>query len=161
MSLCPWPTGLPEVTWPRRVFPWVCTCATGSYAISILVGPFYRKWRYKRHSVVTACHVTSFGVPLGACMRNRKLRNIRPSGAFWPEVCSLGLSRQISSMVTGTSPFIGYLPLLFSYNIIYFNKFSPMVFSDRLCSTPSSLSRRHCIFIIFSDILTFFFYPFL
>ena len=28
------------------------------------------------------------GVPLGVSMRNRKLRNIRPSGAFWPEVTS-------------------------------------------------------------------------
>jgi hypothetical protein len=25
---------------------------------------------------------------LGVSMRNRKLRNIRPSGAFWPEVTS-------------------------------------------------------------------------
>ena len=107
---------------PPRGFPWVCTCATGSYAISILVVPFYRKWRYKRHPVVTECHVTSFRAPLGARMRNRKLRNIRPSGAFWPEGCSLGLPRHISSMATGTSPFTGYLSLLFSYNIIYFNK---------------------------------------
>jgi hypothetical protein len=29
------------------VFPWVCTCATGSCAISALVGPFDRKLRYE------------------------------------------------------------------------------------------------------------------
>ena len=71
----------------------------------------------KRHPIVTECHVTSFGVPLGARMRNRKLRNIRPSGTFSPEGCSLGRPRQKSSMATGASPFTGYLPLLFSYNI--------------------------------------------
>jgi hypothetical protein len=38
-----------------------------------------------------------------------------------PLGCSVGRPRPISSMATGTSPFTGYLPLLFSYNIIYFN----------------------------------------
>ena len=82
---------------------------------------------------VTEGHVTPKEVPLGACIRNRKLRNIRPSGDFSPEVTSspvglpleigdsLGRPRPISSMANGTSPFTGYLPLLFSYNIIYFN----------------------------------------
>jgi hypothetical protein len=74
----PW---LPEVTKGHVIpsgFPWMCECATGSCAISALVGPFHRK-----------------------C----------------PLVCSLGHPRPISSMATGTSPFTGYLPLLFSYNI--------------------------------------------
>ena len=31
-------------------------------------------------------HVTPFGVPLSVRMRNRKFRNIRTSGTFWPEV---------------------------------------------------------------------------
>jgi hypothetical protein len=35
---------------------------------------------------VTEGHVTPFGVSLGVRMRNRKLRNIKPSGAFLPEV---------------------------------------------------------------------------
>jgi hypothetical protein len=61
------------------------------------------------------------GVPLCVHMRNRKFRNIHPSGASSPEVtsspiglplevggCSLGHQRPIFSMVTGTSP--GYLP---------------------------------------------------
>jgi hypothetical protein len=30
----------------------------------------------------------TFGVPLRVCMCNRKLRNIRPTGAFWPEMMS-------------------------------------------------------------------------
>ena len=72
----PW---LPDVTWPRRRFPWVCTCTTGSCAISALVGPFDRKWHYETSPVVTECHVTSEGCSSGwgARMPNRKLRNIR------------------------------------------------------------------------------------
>jgi hypothetical protein len=62
---------------------------------------------------------------LSVRMRNRKLQNICPNGAFSPEMtsspigiplgCSLGRPRPISSMATGTSPY-HYLPLLFSYN---------------------------------------------
>ena len=71
---------------PKR-FPWkggVRACATENCAISTLLWPFHRKWR----------HQTSRdpeGVPLegwGAGMLNRKLHNIRPSGAFSPEVTS-------------------------------------------------------------------------
>jgi len=51
---------LPEVTWLEMMWPEVttvtrpeasltgsmlCACATGSSAISAIVGPFYRKWR--------------------------------------------------------------------------------------------------------------------
>jgi hypothetical protein len=76
-----------------------------------------------------------FGVPLGVRMRNHKLRNIRPSGAFSPEVpfgCSLGRLRPISSMATGTSPFTGYLPLSRHF-ISTFNKYisyKSLLFSD-------------------------------
>ena len=35
---------VPEV--PQRRFPCVCACASGSCAISALVGPFDRKWRH-------------------------------------------------------------------------------------------------------------------
>ena len=34
--------------------------------------------------MATGCDLE--GVPLGVYMRNRKLRNILPSGAFWTEV---------------------------------------------------------------------------
>ena len=69
-----------------------------------------------------------FGIPLGVRMCNRKLSNIHPSGAFWPEVtspwqkvirrgwmgcayawsevplgCSLRCPRPIFSMIIGTS----------------------------------------------------------
>ena len=73
----------------------------------------------KRHPVVTECHVISFGVPLCARMRNRKLRNIRPSGAFSPEGCSLGRPRQISSMATELALSLVICP--FYFHIIYFN----------------------------------------
>ena len=97
----PW---LTEVTKGHVIpsgFLWVCACETESCAISIL-------WN---------C------VP----MRNRNLRNIRPSGSFWEvtsssiglplEVeggCSVGRPRPMLIMATGTSPFTGYLLLLFS-----------------------------------------------
>jgi hypothetical protein len=38
----------PKVTWPRRGFPWVHACATGSCEISVLVGAVHRKWRQSR-----------------------------------------------------------------------------------------------------------------
>jgi hypothetical protein len=50
------------------------------------VGPFDRKLRYETSPVVTEGHVIPFGVPLGVCMRNRKMHNIRPSGTYTPEV---------------------------------------------------------------------------
>ena len=79
------------------------------------------------------------GVPLGVRMGNRKLRNIRPSGAFWTEVTSSSVTRRASpgSHVIGSTlgcslgrlrPITFYelaLSLVifppFSYNIIYFN----------------------------------------
>ena len=105
-----------------------------------------------------------FGVPLGVRMRNQKLGNIRPSGAFWPEVtlwnvtpsgfpwvrcahawsevplgCSLG-----RPCLSYSSPY-HYLPLSRNF-ISTFNNGLHL-----LCS----LSRPHCIFVIFSEILTF------
>jgi hypothetical protein len=67
-----------------------CACATGSCAISTLVGPFDRKWR----SHVTGSdvsHVTGSNPVRKYVLRmhNWKLRNIRPSRAFWPEVTSV------------------------------------------------------------------------
>ena len=86
-------------------FPWVCACATGICAISAIVGPFDRKWRYE----------TSLGVPLGGRMRDRKC----PWGR------SLGRPCPISSMATGTSPY-HYLPLSRHFHIIWY--ISIMVF---------------------------------
>jgi hypothetical protein len=78
------------------------------------------------------------GIPLGARMRNRKLSNILPSGAFWAEMtssnvtrrvplevtlsevhlgCWIERSRPINSMATGISTITGYMPfptILFS-----------------------------------------------
>ena len=82
-------TGLPEVTkchgTPSR-FTWLCACATGSCAISALVGPFYQKWRYE-----TSLRSDPFGGSLGCTHA-------------WSEVplgCSLGRPRPISSMANG------------------------------------------------------------
>jgi hypothetical protein len=94
-------------------------------------------------------------------MRNRNLCNIRPSGAFWPEMtssvgirmegcgarmrnlklrnmqsevplwCSLGRPRPISNMATGTSPFTGYLPI--SRHFIFIITFLTKVCCFRIC----------------------------
>jgi hypothetical protein len=40
-------------------------------------------------------------------------------------------------MATGTNPFTGYLPLLFSYNIIYFNNGLLPVLDAHIPYTPS------------------------
>jgi hypothetical protein len=91
---------LPEVTQGNpKEFPWMCACATGSCAISVLVGSFHRKWRHQTSRDL-------FGVPLeGWCarMRNLKLRNIRSKVPLW---CSLR-----RSCLSFSTPFTGYLPL--------------------------------------------------
>ena len=79
----PW---LPEVT-VSHVNPKggrVCACATGRCAISGIVGPFDRKWRYE----TSPCsdRRSSEGDGRRVRMRNRTLRKIRPIGAFWPEM---------------------------------------------------------------------------
>jgi hypothetical protein len=97
----------PEVTWAEEAL-------TGSDRVSA----FPRFFRTR--VVVQMCHCAwPTGLPevtwplrvsLGVHMRNRKLRNIWPSGVFSLEVplgCSLGRPR-----LSLSSP--GYLPLLFS-----------------------------------------------
>ena len=79
-----------------------CACATGSCAISALVGPFHWKWRHQTSpegDSLGSCGIsiqtsprsdrrTPEGGGRGVHMRNRKLHNIRPSGAFWSEMTS-------------------------------------------------------------------------
>ena len=71
-NVVPWLPDVTECHVTLKGFPWVCACATGSWAISALVGPFDS--RSDRRSPE--------GGGRGVRMRNRKLRNIRPSGAF-------------------------------------------------------------------------------
>jgi hypothetical protein len=98
-------------------FPWVCACTSGSCEISSLVGTFDRKWRYETSPRSDQRSRDPFRVHLGARMRNRKLHNIRPSGAFhrkYPLGCSLGRSR-----LSFSNP--GYLPLPRHFIFVYFN----------------------------------------
>jgi hypothetical protein len=91
---------LPEVTEVHpKGFPWVRACATGSCAISALVGSFHRKRRHQTSHDL-------FGVLLegwNARMHNLKLRNFRSE---MPLGCSLGRPR-----LSFSTPFTGYLPL--------------------------------------------------
>ena len=100
-------------------------------------------------------------------MRNRKLRNIRPSGNFWPEItsspiglplevggCFLGRLRPISSMVTGTNPFTGYLLILFSYNI-----FLTKVCCFQICCVVFQGCSRWIFCYIFRDFDVSWFLP--
>jgi hypothetical protein len=105
---------------------------------------FFPRFFLSSSNMATGCDRRSlypFGVPLGVCMRNRKLCNTRSRRRLRdPSEVSLGCSlrrprpitignpglifsmvtgtkhpRPIFSMVTGTNP--GYLPLLFSYSV--------------------------------------------
>ena len=134
---------LPEVTEVHpKGFPWVRACATGSCAISALVGSFHWKPRHQTSRDL-------FGVLLegwGTRMHNLKLCNIRSEV---PLGCSLGRPR-----LSFPTPFTGYLPLSrhFLGEPFQWLHFLRLLFSDMLCSTPSSLSRPRCIFVIFSEI---------
>jgi len=91
----------PKVTWPRRRFPWKGVHMRNRKLRNIRPsGAFHRKWRHQTSPVglplelevplgptwlpeMTEGHVNPKGVPWkGVRMRNRKSRNIRPSGAF-------------------------------------------------------------------------------
>jgi hypothetical protein len=80
-----------QAPWLPKCFPWVCACPSGSCAISALVGPFDRKWRYETSPVMTE------GGGRCVCMRNRKLCNIRPSGGFSSDVPLWEFSRTSAS----------------------------------------------------------------
>jgi hypothetical protein len=108
---------LPEVTEGHVTpsgLPWVCACATGCCAISVLVGPFDRKWR----------HQTS---PVGMSWKSRDRKC--PWGAFY-DVCIL---------LSFSSPFTGYLPLSRHF-ISTFNNYTKVccfrICLRLLCSTP-------------------------
>ena len=101
----------------------------------------------------------------GVRIRNRKLRNIRPNGAFLPEMKSSNitwraspgtgshvsafgvLSRTSASYLSFSIPFTGYLSPLSRHKGSAFNNYTK-VCCFRICSicTPSSLSRprSHC-----------------
>ena len=77
----PWPE-LMSVTWPKSNWPEACSVHARFFSP--------RFFSYESSSTSTMATGSDqrsrdpFEVPLG--MRNRKLCNIRPSGAFWPEV---------------------------------------------------------------------------
>ena len=129
----------PEVTWPEETMSgtgsMLCTCATGSLAIP-LVGPFHRKWRHWPEVIVCACPTGTFCIttrvvvhvhgyrrggrvcacPTGSCgIFHRKLAT--GSDIIFPCIflsdstkCWLG----VFSTTSASTPFPGYLPLLFS-----------------------------------------------
>jgi hypothetical protein len=129
MYHCAWP----EVAWLPDVTPKGVPlegCAIGSCGISALLGPFHRKWR----------HQTSRD-PEGdpwkcARMRNRKLRNIRPSGAFSPKVTSSNVTRRASpgtgSHVIGSA--LGVLSRTSASMIVY-----ELTLSLVICPFPAIL----------------------
>ena len=103
-------------------FPEVCSAhAQPEVDISALVGPFDRKWSWPEvcsaHAPffflvvvtwlpdVTEGHLTSFGVPLGVLMRNRKLCNTCSSS----KQCWLGVFSTTSASYNHRKPRILYL----------------------------------------------------
>ena len=90
----PW---LPEVTQGHVTpsgFPWVRACAIESCAISALVGPFDRKWRYEtsprsdRRSPEGVCPCATGSCAISALV-----------GPFWPEVPLVVLSMTSASII--------------------------------------------------------------
>jgi hypothetical protein len=64
-----------------------------------------RKWRdWKDVSHVTGSDVSHQNRKYVLRMRNRKWRNIRPSGTFWPEVTGSGPDRKYALRMPGFSP---------------------------------------------------------
>jgi hypothetical protein len=103
-----------------------CACATGSCAISALVGPFHWKWRHQTSpegDSLGSCEISIQTSPCsdrripegggrGVCMHNRKLHNIRPSGAFWPEMTSpVGFPWKIWERACGTGSVLRVLSM--------------------------------------------------
>jgi hypothetical protein len=92
MYHCAWP----EVAWLPDVTPKGVPLEGCAHAQSEVVEypPF---WGLFTESDVIKHHVTPKGIPWKcARMRNRKLRNIRPSGAFSPKVTSSNVTRRAS-----------------------------------------------------------------
>ena len=92
-------------------FPWVCAYATGSSAISDLVGPFDWKWRYETSPRIDRWSLEGCGRVCACATRSCAISTL--VGPFHRKCllwCSLKRPR-----LSLSSP--GYLPLLFSYNI--------------------------------------------
>ena len=125
----PWP----EVTSPVVMGSMFCACATGSCAISVLVGPFDRKWQsHVTERALTGsmfCAFPAFSrvfflsssnmATLGSCATPIMTEgHVIPSEVFSTTSASYNhrkTPRPIFIMVTGSIP--GYLPLLFSHSV--------------------------------------------
>jgi hypothetical protein len=90
---------LPEVTWTDVTWPkvtsvtWPEVCSVHARRFPAFISYYSSSTKYSTSTMATGCDVTPKGVPLGVHMHNRKLRNIRPSGAFWPEVTLWDVTR--------------------------------------------------------------------
>jgi hypothetical protein len=138
----------------------VCACTTGNCTISTPSGAFSPEMTTSSDTRSDRRSRDPEEGWKGVRMRNQKLHNIHPSGDFSSEMtsstgglpldfsyispcgCSLGRPR-----LSFSSPFTGYLPLSqpffmgSPFNIYISNK--SLLFSDMLCSTPSSLSQTY------------------
>jgi hypothetical protein len=122
-----------DVTSVTGIGSMLCTCATGSCAISVLVGPFDRKWQsHVTERALTGsmfCAFPAFSrvfflsssnmATLGSCATPIMTEgHVIPSEVFSTTSASYNhrkTPRPIFIMVTGSIP--GYLPLLFSHSV--------------------------------------------
>jgi hypothetical protein len=132
MYHCAWP----EVAWLPDVTPKGVPLEGCAHAQSEVVEypPF---WGLFTESDVIKHHVTPQGIPWKcARMRNRKLRNIRPSGAFSPKVTSSNVTRRASpgtgSHVIGSA--LGVLSRTSASMIVY-----ELTLSLVICPFPAIL----------------------
>jgi hypothetical protein len=142
----PW---LPDVTWPRRGFPWVCTCATGSCTISALVGTFHWKWRHQ---------TSPEGIPLEGCV------HAQPEVVQYPikrhkegfprkiceRACVIGSALGVLSMTSGSyyrflalSLVICPFPtILFSWGVLSIITFLTKACCFRICNFSRTFSNH-------------------
>ena len=124
----------------------------------------YRMWPISRDPEGVPLGVLK-GVSLGVLMRNRKLGNIRPSGAIWPEMTSSNvtnrpspgtgshvsalwvLSRTSASYLSFSSPFTGYLALS-HHKGSAFNNYTTKVCCFRICSVLLQVVYHVCVLTV-------------
>jgi hypothetical protein len=94
---------LPEVTWPEVTSPEVTWPEVAWKYVLRMSGFLLRFFYYGSSTSAMAIEIDwrsrdPFGIPFGVHMRHRKLRNVRPSGIFWPEVTSSPIGLPLENM---------------------------------------------------------------
>jgi hypothetical protein len=93
---------------PDRNRKWMHALAKQFTAVFFLTIVVVQHMSLRMTERATGSHVTPKVIPLGLCMRKRKLklRYIRPSGAFWPEMTLWNLTHSPHCFPTNVALFV-------------------------------------------------------